>query len=1304
MKIAIGLLVFLVVAGGVGLLILRSRSFHRYVLAQVIDRAEQATGGKVEIGDFTFHWSSLRLDFYRITLHGTEAHSDKPLLWVEHAGLNVKILSLLKWKFELSSLVIDHPVVHLLVDAAGHSNLPHPSPAKKGNKPTNVFNLAVRHFVLDHGEIDCNDRKIPLEAELHQLRAGVDFNALMTEYDGDISYHNGTVQFGAFSPLQHNFEAHFSASPKGIRVFPLVLTAGPSRISIKANLTDYSDPSIEGSYTVVLSARELARVIKLSASPSGDMAASGTFNYRKAPGRSVLDSLSVQGRVTSPKLSVHFAAINAEAMAVKGRYRLSRGDLDARDFEARLFGGRVTANLTILHLTGHPQGSVTVSAHSLSLAAAHVAFQNKRLAGVAVQGLLDGDVKASWHDHLAGLSVSSDATISAPAAPLLAAGRAAAIPLTGAIHLTYDGSLLTLNNTVLRTQHAEVDLNGSVGRSSALAIEARSDDLHETDLLATDVRRSITTSPPGSVQPVGVSGSATFQGSMQGPIQDPRLTGQLSAANLNFRGATLKQIQAGVSLSSSEIILRQGDLETSQGRIQFNASVALRNWSYAPSNPITLQLSATGVPLTDLENVANVHVPAAGILSAHISMHGSQLKPVGQGTVEIIKASAWNQSIQSISAHFQGTGQAVESTVTVRTLAGNAKASVIYYPQNQGYDGQLNIEGIRLQQLAVVKQRNLQISGTVTASAHGHGTVKSPQLVANVEIPQLKVGQQSITGVAAQATIANRVATLTFASNVSGSAVHADGTVNLSDDYMADLTFSTGVIQIAPLLAAYLPGGGGDLKGQTELHGWLRGPLKDIKRVQAHVDVPTLRLGYQSVQLANTMPISADYRNGTVVVAPAELKGAGTDLRFQASAPLAGNAPVSVTATGTVDLHVLQLLYPQWDSSGQAQLNLHVSGSRMHPDVQGELRIINALLEPPNTPLGLEKMNAVIAFTAGRANIQSLTAEAGGGAISARGFVSFQHGVHFNLGLTAQNVRVRYPPGVREVLDGNLTMTGSQTSALISGQVLIDRLSFTQTFDLASFASQFGATSLPSPNAGFAQRVKLNVAVRSSQDLALNSTQLSLTGSADLRVRGTIADPVVLGRATLTGGQLFFNSRRYQIQSGVIQFVNPVATEPIVNIRVTTTVNQYNLSVNFVGPFDRLRTTYTSDPPLPPLDILNLLLTGQTAEAPGTGLGAQSLLAQGLAGQVSSRVQKLAGVSSLTIDPQMGGHGTNAGARIAVQEQVTRKLFFTVSVDVTTTQDDIVQVEYEISRRLSLQAVRDQNGGYSLEVKVHKTF
>jgi translocation and assembly module TamB len=224
------------------------------------------------------------------------------------------------------------------------------------------------------------------------------------------------------------------------------------------------------------------------------------------------------------------------------------------------------------------------------------------------------------------------------------------------------------------------------------------------------------------------------------------------------------------------------------------------------------------------------------------------------------------------------------------------------------------------------------------------------------------------------------------------------------------------------------------------------------------------------------------------------------------------------------------------------------------------------------------------------------------------------------------------------------------------------------------------------------------------------SSKLSVAGAANLTVGGTAANPVILGRTTLTGGEVFFLGKRYEVQNGTIEFANPVHTEPTLNLYVTTTVQQYNITLNFIGPIDRLRTNYTSDPSLAPADIINLIAFGKTAEQSASGastptsVGAESVLAQGVSGQVSGHIEKLAGISQLSIDPLAGTNSNDPGSQISVQQRVSGNLLLTFSTDVTSTQNQAVQLQYEVERNVSLSVLRDQNGGYAIDVRVRKVF
>ena len=274
----------------------------------------------------------------------------------------------------------------------------------------------------------------------------------------------------------------------------------------------------------------------------------------------------------------------------------------------------------------------------------------------------------------------------------------------------------------------------------------------------------------------------------------------------------------------------------------------------------------------------------------------------------------------------------------------------------------------------------------------------------------------------------------------------------------------------------------------------------------------------------------------------------------------------------------------------------------------------------------------------------------------------------------------------------------------------MDRLSFTQAFDLANFAGYFSEDSTGSAPSKFERNMKLRVAVQSAQELNLASSKLSMGGSANLNLTGTLAQPVLLGRISLTGGEVFFLGKRFQVQSGTIEFANPARTEPDLRLYITTTVEQYNVTLNLSGPMDRLRTNYTSEPSLPPADIVHLLAFGNTSEeaaaAPSSSaaMGAESVLAQGVSSQVAGKLENVTGVSQLTIDPLALNSQGNPGAQVAIQERVTGSLLLTFSTDVTSTQSQTVELQYDLDKRTSVTVLRDQNGGYGIELRVHKVF
>jgi translocation and assembly module TamB len=1292
-------------------LVLRSSGFQRYLITKIEEQVNQATGGQVEIQKLDLHLSSLSTDAYGIVIHGTENAPRHPLLSIDKLSLKLKIASLIQHKIDLNEIVVQHPVVHFFSYRNGQSNLPQPRVTKKQSKPVNVFDVGIQHVLLSNGEIYYNQERMPLTAaELHDLRTEIKHASENSQYEGSISYRGGKLQLGKAKSLPHSLDASFTATPSQFSLTPAVLRLGASQVRLKANVSDFGNPKLEGSYQIRIHTPDFQPLLASSSLPAGDIDVSGSVRYQNEPGQAFLHNVVLAGRLDSREVTIVSPQLNTTLRAMHGDYQLANGDLHASNIGADLLGGHLRAEILMLGTDATPVSHFRLAVHAISLRTAREVARSVQLKQVPITGRIDGTAEATWTGSLRTLKARSDLTLKGTIAQNSSTADPIQVPVDGVVHANYDGShnQIVLRNASLRTPQSLVDIHGILSNRSDLRLQARSTDLHELSNLAAALQSASTESTGRSTSPktLNISGAAVLTAQVEGSMADPRLTGQVTSQNLQAAGGQWRSLQFELQATSSAVSVQHGTLiGARQGQAFFSATVGLREWKYSPSNPIAANLSVRQMPLAQLEELANVNYPVVGNLSAELTLRGSQSNPIGTGAAQITKARIYGQTVQNLSLNFHAVGDTINSALDFRTPAGGANAKLLFYPKTKDYELQLNIPGINLAQLDAVQQKSLPVSGTLTASATGKGSLDDPQLIATVEIPHLQVRDTSVKGVKAQVSVANNHANLALDSQLLDSFVQARGTVDLRGSGYYEASLDTQGLPLGKLIALYKPVPP-QFQGELEFHASAKGPLKDKTRMQAHLVIPTLRAAYEQIQIANAGPIKVDYAHSIVSIASSEIRGTDSDLHFQGEIPLEGSSRPRMSVVGALDMQLLRIFSPDVQSSGKVALDLRATSSETSKlGVQGQVRLRDVSVSTATAPLGVENLNGLFDVQNNQVRITQLTGQSGGGQISGGGVVTYAPQVQFNVPLNAKGVRLRYPEGVRTVLDSNLTLSGTTQNAALNGRVLIDSLGLTPDFDFANFIGQFTGNPTPPTGEGFAQNLKLNVALQSTSQLSLANPQLSLQGQANLRVVGTAADPVIVGRTNFTGGDLFFQNKRFTLQRGIVDFINPNETEPVVNMVVTTTVEQYNLTLTFLGPIDHLRTSYTSDPPLPPVDVINLLARGQTTEESTPGnMSANSVLAQGLAGQASSRIQKLAGISSLQIDPTLGGNGTDPTARVAIQQRVTKNFIFTFSTDVTNPEGEIVQGEYQLTKRWSVSATRDQYGGVAVDGKFRKTF
>ena len=1297
----------------VSVIIINTGWFRNFLRSEIGKQALERAGARVEVGSIVTHWTSLTFDLNNVVIYGSAhpAANEPPLLRAARVQVGLEFWPLLHRHVELSELILDEPVVHLQIDAQGHSNLPvspHPSTTRE---PEELFDLEIRDCAINQGQIFYNDAETALNAQFHDVELAAAYSLLKDQYSGSFSYDKGRLLAKTYGPIDNAIQLKFAATRSSLSLSPLVLTTAASRLTLNAQLTNYQEPHIQGTYQGNLAIGEIADVLHSTSLPRGNAAISGKLTYQAGDQQPFIAAISVQGQAHSDRLEFRSSRRPIVTTAVNSGYDLHNANLNVQNFSADVLGGRARGKFEMQHMdAAHALSQLDASVQGVSLEKASDELASRNVRRLPFVGTTDLKLNASWSGSLKGAVAHARLAITSTRQRT----TTHVIPVTGLVQVDYNGPQNTIRfgESHIETARTRFSIAGTLssqeGGHSTVTMLATTSDLSETAELASMVRNALSTSATGRTP--SMSGTASLTARASGSLKSPRIQARLTANDLAVDGSEWRSLALNANADSTGLTVSHGDLASGgKAAVTFGGTVGLHDWQLSASSPVRLDASVANMPASAAQQIAHLDYPVSGTLAANVTVRGTVGSPDGKGVLTLEKASAWNQTINSLTINGQSHGGTIQSNLTLQTPAGAVSANASYAFATQQYNVTLQGKAIKLGDISE-RQKRAAIEGVASLSASGSGTIHDPQLQAKLAIPQLQVQGQTISNIAAQMNVENEHAVFQLQSVVYHGSVQAKGDIALTGEHYTTVSLDVLSLPVATLAADFLPSESSKLGGQTEIHLSLSGPLNNPKQMEAQLRIPSFSVTYGKAQLALRDPLVANYQAGTLTVNPTEIAGTGTQLTFGGTVPIASKAAYSLTASGSLDLSVLQQFAPDIKSSGQIEIHVRSAGEISKPTMQGELQVKNAVFATTTLPVGIEGLNAQINLSGDRADIAHFSGTVGGGTVTAQGFATIGKASEFNIGLNAESVRILYPAGLRSMLSGQINFRGQPSASFLTGRVLLNNISFTEQFDLSSLAGMFSASSSGVPASSFERNMKLNVAVLSTQEISLASNKLSVGGSATLSVIGTMAQPVILGRIVLNSGEVFFLGKRFEIQSGTVEFANPVRTEPVVRMYITTTIEQYNITLNLNGPFDRLRTNYTSDPALPPADIIHLLAFGNTTEeanaAPSqsVAMGAESVLAQGVGSQVAGKLENLTGISQLTIDPLATNNSGQPGQQIAIQERVTGSLLFTFSTNVTTTQGQTIELQYNLSKQTSVTVLRDQYGGYAVDLRWHKAF
>lgn len=360
----------------------------------------------------------------------------------------------------------------------------------------------------------------------------------------------------------------------------------------------------------------------------------------------------------------------------------------------------------------------------------------------------------------------------------------------------------------------------------------------------------------------------------------------------------------------------------------------------------------------------------------------------------------------------------------------------------------------------------------------------------------------------------------------------------------------------------------------------------------------TLVLDEATVTAAG-VPITQE-RPGRMSIAGGRLRF--DDVAFSAGTPVVLGGAVTfddeialdLTLTGTPGLRPFSVLSPGVAMDGAMVLDLRIGGTAAAPRVLGTVELDDAEFVMRDPQMIASDISGLVRFEGDRVTIPGMRGFVNGGDLDASGTVTLD-GLTATGGtvtVQARGMAVEYPEDVDTEIDALFTITPAPTP-LIRGDVRVLRGAYRATISLPALVAFNATRTAVATQPTAVDRVRLDVAVSTEEDLVIDNNYGRFEAGADVRLQGTVARPAVTGRVTLReGGEVFLLNTQYRLNESTISFTNPNAIEPDMNISMVTRANGAEQTLTLNGTLDRLETNVTSSDPEASASVAGLLLGG----------------------------------------------------------------------------------------------------------------
>lgn len=1275
-----------------GFFYLKSARFHAWLHDYLVARLERATGMQGTLGSLEF---DIRRGVFRITDFGLAPRPGRQgFLRMQIAAIEGALSLRTLWKpaVDLRELTVIGPQITLISgEGGGGFNAGRFESILAGS-----LKLAARKVVLRRGWLEWNHKRIPLDLTLRDFECTFGHRHDPLSYDITLSYEEGRVLW-AGRDIVYGLSARLRLFASGLDIESFRVKRPHSTVEGRGTLRHWGAPVLSLQYEGSIGQGDFYLADPAFAQVRGTVAVSAAILWDGAGFR-------MRGSFAMPR----------------GEYRLVRFRADAGDFEIRdrtlnLRNVRGTAGGGAFMVSGALQLSranpephrMTISVLGMPLRAGAQVLAMPKL---ALDNTADAEIGVRWREGERDLEFDASCRLHAPEA---AGGPGT--PLAGDLEFSYRRGSWRIHRIALKSQDSAIEiLEGAEGRCAARLDTRRPAEVFQ---LARRVIPALDRELERHPDIMDLSGSYHLQGDLFLNLPDEAgYRGRVQVEGGKWRGIELDSLEAAASWKDNTVrfdsLRARRGAQGLEGELQIDFPAA-----EGESAAVAARGSLQGISLEHVRR-AGLPIPAGfdGIVGGSIEFTAGAGTYGGRGSLRVEKGGFEGTAFDSLSADVELAGSRLQiRRGRIRRGPATVDASGTVDIEKQEMDLSARVADFPLGELPVPGLAAEALGGRGEADLRIRGTLENPSLDGAAELKELRYGSWDFGRARAKLDLRDGTLRLDLSVESELGRLRGLASVGVREGHALHARLTLEEWNLQKTLQAGLPPLFSDLS--TALHGRvdIQGTLRDLGSLSAEGELDGARLRVRDYELHNEDKIRFRIAERKLRLEPTRIVGEGSGITVSGAIPLEPAGALDLVLKGSLNIQSLPRLFQGAAASGAVDLDVRIGGSLRDPAVIGHALLRDVIIAHESLPFLLSSVQGRLTFSSNAVVLENVRGSLGGGSAVINGVVEFRAAEvnAMNLQFSLRRARLPFPPGFRSTVDADLDLRGDRAAQGLAGKVVVLRSDYLADFNLIEqLAVQAPAPAEPQRTGPLLAGTSLNISVVTQEGLYIDNELARVRARADLMLRGTFAYPVVTGRVEAVEGTIFFRGNRFEILNATADFSELKPLDPNLEIRAEADVKRYRLRLDVRGNLRDPRFSLSSDPPLPTVEIVLLLTAGISREetAARTTLsdedlmrqGAASLISAGLTGALDRRVQRIFGLHSFRVDPYWIGPQKDPTARVTVSERLSKDLIVTYSRNLSTNEEQVVIVEWDLTRNLTLVASQDEKGDFGVDFRFRK--